>query len=251
MVNQAQANLNLAKVTASRYNDLYGTRAVSQQDVDNQNANVKVQEANVSAAQAFVSGIEKTEAFKQVVAPIDGVITARRVDIGDFVTATGQTNTPNTTNAPVQTGTPNQALFRVADTKTLRVYVNVPEFLRLRNGARDQRHARACVQSQHPRQGPAGGAPPTRSIPPRLPCSPKSTSTTPTAKLLPGGYAQVHFDIVTKHPPMVIPGNSMIFRSAGPQVGVVDDSGIVHLRDITIGRDLGMNPRGHQRHRRG
>jgi RND family efflux transporter MFP subunit len=61
----------------------------------------------------------------------------------------------------------------------------------------------------------------------------------PDGKLLPGGYAQVHFDLVTKHPPMVIPGNTLIFRSQGPQVGVVDESGIVHLRDIKIGRDLG------------
>jgi RND family efflux transporter MFP subunit len=61
----------------------------------------------------------------------------------------------------------------------------------------------------------------------------------PDGKLFPGGYAQVHFDIVSKHPPLVIPGNSMIFRSAGPQVGIVDDSGVVHLKKITIGKDLG------------
>src|ERR1700677_770882 len=52
-VKQAEANLNLAKITANRYNDLFGSHAVSQQDLDNQNANVKVQEANLSAAQAF------------------------------------------------------------------------------------------------------------------------------------------------------------------------------------------------------
>ncbi len=239
-VNQAQANLNLAKVTASRYNDLYGTRAVSQQDVDNQNANVKVQEANVSAAQAFVSGIEKTEAFKQVVTPIDGVITARRVDIGDFVTATGQTNTPNTTNAPVQTGTPNQALFRVADTKTLRVYVNVPEFY----ASETVPGINATLElASNPNTPVKGRLVRTADAidPASLTLLTEVDVDNADGKLLPGGYAQVHFDIVTKHPPMVIPGNSMIFRSAGPQVGVVDDSGIVHLRDITIGRDLGMN----------
>ena len=92
-VKQAQANLDLAKVTAARYNDLLGKSAVSQQDADNQNAQEKVQEANLSAAQAFQGGIEKTEAFKQVRAPFDGVITARRIDVGDYVSATGQTAT--------------------------------------------------------------------------------------------------------------------------------------------------------------
>jgi len=60
-------------------------------------------------------------------------------------------------------------------------------------------------------------------------------------KLLPGGYAQVHFDITTPNPPLVIPGNSLIFRQAGPQVGVVDDDGTVHLKKIVIGRDLGTS----------
>ena len=57
--------------------------------------------------------------------------------------------------------------------------------------------------------------------------------------LLPGGYAQVHFDIISNHPPLVIPGNSLIFRQQGTQVGVVDDSQTVHLKDIKIGRDMG------------
>ncbi len=56
----------------------------------------------------------------------------------------------------------------------------------------------------------------------------------------PGGYAQVHFDITTHHPPLMIPGNTLIFRAQGPQVGVVDaGTRTVHLKDIRIGRDLG------------
>ena len=125
-VKLAEANLALAKVTAARYNDLLKTNAVSQQDVDNFNAQEKVQEANVSGAKAFESGIQKTEAFKQVRAPFDGVITARRVDVGDFVSATGQTATTGA-QGPSQTGTPNQEMFRIAQTKILRTYVNVPE----------------------------------------------------------------------------------------------------------------------------
>ncbi|MEI9999177.1 MAG: biotin/lipoyl-binding protein [Verrucomicrobiota bacterium] len=69
-VKQAEANLNLAKITSARYNDLLQRNAVAQQDADNQNAQEKVQEANLSAAQAFEQGIERTEDFKQVRAPL-------------------------------------------------------------------------------------------------------------------------------------------------------------------------------------
>jgi multidrug efflux pump subunit AcrA (membrane-fusion protein) len=239
-VKQAEANLNLAQVTANRYNELLKTHAVSQQDVDNQNAGVKVQQANLSAAQAFESGIEKTEAFKQVRAPFDGVVTARRIDVGDFVSATGQTATTNTNggSGPAQTGTPNQELFRVAQTKTLRVYVNVPE-----------NYADETVPGIHATMELASA--PNHTVDGKLvrtadAIDPSSLTLlsevdveNSDGKLLPGGYAQVHFDIVTNHPPMVIPGNTLIFRAQGPQVGVVDESNVVHLQNIKIGRDLG------------
>jgi membrane fusion protein (multidrug efflux system) len=238
-VKQAQANLNLAKVTAARYNALYSTHAVAQQDVDTQNANVKVQEAMLSGAQAFESGIQKTEAFKQVRAPFDGVVTARRIDVGDFVSATGQTATTNTTGSgPAQTGTPNQELFRVAQTSILRIYVNVPE-----------RYADEAVPGITATLELASA--PDHTVPGKLVRTADAIDPTsltllsevdvdnPDGKLLPGGYAQVHFDIMTSQPPMVIPGNSMLFRAQGPQVGIVDDSGTVHLQDIKIGRDLG------------
>jgi len=238
-VKQAQANLDLAKVTAVRYNDLLSRNAVSQQDADNFNAQEKVQEANLSAAQAFVSGIEKTEAFKQVRAPFDGVITARRIDVGDFVSATGQTaTTSDSAQGPAQTGTPNQEMFRVAQTKTLRVYVNVPEQYadETRPGVKA-----TVVLASSPTEPATGTLVRTAdAIDPSsltLLCEIDVDNT--DGKLLPGGYAQVHFDIVTSHPPMVIPGNSLIFRQAGPQVGIVDGDGTVHLNKIVIGRDLG------------
>ena len=212
---------------------------MAQQDVDNQTANVRVQEANLSAALAFEGGIQKTEAFKQVKAPFAGIITARRIDVGDYVSSTGQVATTSTgASGPAQTGTPNQELFRVAQTKTLRVYVNVPE-----------NYADEVV--------PGITATLELASAPNVPVKGKLVRTAdaidpnsltllsevdvdnPDGKLLPGGYAQVHFDIVTTHPPLVIPGNSMIFRTQGPQVGVVDDSNIVHLQNIKIGRDLG------------
>jgi multidrug efflux pump subunit AcrA (membrane-fusion protein) len=238
-VKQAEANLNLAKVTASRYNALWTTHAVSQEDVDTQNANVKVQEANLSAAQAFEAGIQRTEAFKEVRAPFDGVVTARRIDVGDFVSANGQTAATETSGSgPVQTGTPNQELFRVAQTKTLRVYVNVPEhYADVTVPGIDA----TLVLASNPNSSAKGKLVRTADAidPTSLTLLSEVDVDNPDGKLLPGGYAQVHFDVITDHPPLVIPGNSLIFRAQGPQVGVVDGSNTVHLQNIKIGRDLG------------
>jgi len=237
-MSQAQANLNLAKTTAARYNDLLKTNAVSEQDVDTQNAGVAVQEANLAAAQANVRALEQMEAFKEVKAPFDGVITARKIDVGDLVTASGN-GTPSQGNAPSQNGAPSQELFRVAQTKTLRVYVNIPENYsdEIVPGI-----TAAMDLASSPNQKVTGKLVRTsQSIDPTsLTLLAEVDVPNPDGKLLPGGYAQVHFDITTEHPPLVIPGNSLIFRAQGTQVGIVDPlTGIVHLQDIKIGRDFG------------
>jgi multidrug efflux pump subunit AcrA (membrane-fusion protein) len=235
-VDVAQANLNLAQVTADRYNELLKTHAVSQQDTDTQNATVKVQQANLAAAQAFVSGIQQTEGFKEVKAPFDGVVTSRKIDVGDYVSATGQT-APNGAT-PLQTGAPTQELFRVAQTKTLRVYVNVPE-----NYADEVVPGITATLefASAPNEKVTGKLVRTSDAidPGSLTLLAEIDVDNPDGKLLPGGYAQVHFDIVTSHPPMVIPGNALIFRAQGAQVGVVGADDTVRLQNIKIGRDLG------------
>jgi len=235
---QAQANLNLAKTTAARYNDLLKTNAVSQQDVDTQNAGLAVQEANLAAAEANVRGLEQTEAFKEVKAPFDGVVTARKIDVGDLVAANG-TGTASQGNAPTQNGTPTQELFRVAQTKTLRVYVNIPE-----NYSDEIVPGISATLdlASSPSQKVTGKLVRTSQAidPNSLTLLAEVDVANPDGKLLPGGYAQVHFDITTTHPPLVIPGNTLIFRAQGAQVGVVDtDTNTVHLKDIKVGRDFG------------
>jgi len=235
-VKQAQANLDLAQATADRYNKLFVTHAVSQQDIDNQNAGVKVQQANLSAAQAFESGIQKTEGFKEVKAPFDGVVTARRIDVGDLVTATGQT--ASTGSGPSQTGTPNQEMFRVAQIKMLRVYVNVPETYADQIVPGITATVTMASSSNKPVTGKLVRT--SNAIDPgSLTLLAEVDVDNADGKLLPGGYAQVHFDIISSHPSLIIPGNSLIFRQQGPQVGVVDESGVVHLKSIKIGHDMG------------
>jgi RND family efflux transporter MFP subunit len=237
-VKQAQANLDLAKATADRYNKLYETHAVSTQDIDNQNAGVKVQEANLSAAQAFEEGIQKTEGFKEVKAPFDGVITARHIDVGDYVSASGQTGSVTTSTGAAQNGAPNQEMFRVAQIKVLRVYVNVPETYsdQIVPGI-----TATLTLASSPNKPVTGKLARTSNAidPNSLTLLSEVDVDNADGKLLPGGYAQVHFDINSKTSSLIIPGNTLIFRQQGPQVGVVDEQGIVHLKAIKIGRDLG------------
>jgi membrane fusion protein (multidrug efflux system) len=237
---QVQANLALAQTTAARYNNLLSSHAVSQQDVDNQNANVAVMEANVKAAQAGVSSIEHQLAFRQVTAPFDGIVTARRVDVGDLVSAAGGTAT--TTGTTVAGTTPSAGgsteLFQVSKTDILRVYVTVPE-----------QYSTEVLPGVQAHIGLASN--PNESIPGTLVRTAKAidpNSLTLLAeidvqnasrRLFPGGYAQVHFDLNDPHPPMLIPGNALIFRAQGTQAGLVDDNGKVTIRDIKLGRDFG------------
>ena len=125
----AETRYRLAQTTAARYNNLLASHAVSQQDVDNQNANVEVMAANVKAAVAGVQGIQHQLAFRQVTAPFDGVVTARRVDVGDLVTAGGGTSTAAGTTVAGTTPAAGSSteLYQVSQTEVLRIYVTVPE----------------------------------------------------------------------------------------------------------------------------
>jgi multidrug efflux pump subunit AcrA (membrane-fusion protein) len=237
---QAQANLALAKTTAARYDGLLASHAVAQQDVDNQNANVQVQVANVAAAQAGVSSIQHALDFKQVVAPFDGVVTARRVDVGDLVTAGGGTS--SSSGSAVAGTTPasggSTELFRVAQVQTLRVYVSVPENY---SGEVTPGVTATVNLASNPNQSVPGTLVRTsKSIDPSsLTLLAEVDVNNADGKLLPGGYAQVHFDLKDSHPPMLIPGNALIFRAQGTQVGVVGQDNTVQIKDIKIGRDFG------------
>lgn len=221
---QAQANLALSQTTANRYNGLSQSNAVSKQDVDNSNSDLNVKKADLASAEANVHRLQFTQGFKEVYAPFDGIITARQVDVGNLINAGA--------------GTDAQLLFRIAQTKVLRIYVQVPEIYSdlivpgtpatiEMASAPGQKVTGTLVRT-------AGGIDPSS-----LTLLSEVDVDNPEGKLLPGGYAQVHFDVATDHPPLVIPGNALIFRAQGTQVGVVNEQNVVSLKDIKIGRDLG------------
>src|SRR5262249_18724624 len=108
-----KANLQLAKTTADRFQDLLKTDSVAKQDVDNAVGNFEARQAAVQAAQANVNRLQQLKSFQRVTAPFDGVITARNVDVGMLIDAGGNSA--------------SRELFHISDMRRLRVHVSIPQ----------------------------------------------------------------------------------------------------------------------------
>src|SRR6201993_4297017 len=224
VLNQAQTSLALAKVTAPRYQELIKTNSVSQQEVDQNNQNLAAQEANVQAATAAVSRLEQMQSYEKIIAPFDGVITERKTDFGDLV---------NAGNAGV-----GRELFRISQNNVVRVFVTVPE--EFSSQVNPGTTASMDVISLPSRKFAASVTRTADSI--------DITSRTltveldvpnPSGELLPGAYANVHFQLPLNVVPLVIPSNTILFQADGPQVGIVNGKNQVELRKVTLGHDFG------------
>ena len=221
----AQANLNLAEITKTRYEAMFQKHAVAQQDRDNAEGTYSANKAMVDADMANVRHYEALVSFEKVYAPFDGVITARNTDLGDLINA-GSSSTPKTN------------LFQIAQTGTLRVYVNVPE--EYSRGIRTGETAADIVLAEFPGQKFPGKVVRTAE-------SINGTTRTllteidlpnPGNALLSGSYAEVHLRIPSQNSTFLIPANTLIFRSEHLQVGVVRN-GKIELADLTPGHDFG------------
>jgi RND family efflux transporter MFP subunit len=224
MLSQAETGLALAKVTAPRYQELIKTNSVSQQEVDQNNQNLAAQTANVQAAAAAVSRLEQMQGFEKIVAPFDGVITLRKTDFGDLV---------NAGNAGI-----GRELFRISQNNIVRVFVTVPEEFSTQVGAGTK--ASMDVTSLPNRHFAAAVARTTGAI------DINSRTLTveldvpnPSGELLPGAYANVHFQLPLNVVPLVLPSSTVLFQADGPQVGVVSSQNQVELRKVTLGQDFG------------
>jgi RND family efflux transporter MFP subunit len=224
MLNQAQTRLALAKVTAARYQELIKSNSVSQQEVDQNNQNLAAQDANVQAAVAAVSRLEQMQGFEKLVAPFDGVITERHTDFGDLVNA-GNAGT-------------GRELFRISQNNTVRVFVAVPE--EFSSQVRPTTKASMDVISLPHRRFAASV---TRTADAIDAASRTLTVeldvANPTGDLLPGGYANVHFQLPLSVVPLVLPADTILFQSDGPQVGLINRQNQVELRKVTLGHDFG------------
>jgi len=220
----AQANANLSKITAARYQELIKTDGVSKQEVDNAVGDLEAKLANVKSSEANVRRLEELESFKHIYAPFSGVITRRNVDIGTLVNAGN--------------GGASQQLFFLSQTDPIRVYVSVPEIYA------PSIHAGLGAYlelTQYPTQKFLGKVVRTsEAIEP-------STKTLLTevdvpnhnGALLPGGYAQAHLQVKVAGARLALPVNALLFRSEGLRAVAVDATHHAHLKPITVGRDYG------------
>jgi RND family efflux transporter MFP subunit len=221
---QADTGLALAKVTAPRYQELIKSNSVSQQEVDQNNQNLAAQEADVQAATAAVSRLQQMQGFEKIVAPFDGVITERKTDFGDLV---------NAGNAGA-----GRELFRISQNNIVRVFVSVPEEFssQVKPGTKasmdvvsfPNRHFAASVTRTADAIDPASR---TLTVELDLP--------NPSGELLPGAYANVHFQLPLNVSPRVLPASTILFQAEGPQVGIVNRQNQVELRKVTLGHDFG------------
>lgn len=235
-LDQAKANLALAKLTSQRYQKLttQGYQTVQENDnqktavqsggatVESGEAGIKVADANTKAAQATVDRLQALVDFERIVAPYDGVITTRNVEVGDLV------------NADATTGSP---LFTIAYDKVLRVTVHVPQANAF--AIHDGIYATAYLP-QKPEQTFSGKI--ARSSIALL-NSARTLDTevdveNPTGALRPGAYVNVSFEVPRLHPNVVLPAETLLFNQHGMQVATVQDDEI-HMQPISIYRDFG------------
>jgi RND family efflux transporter MFP subunit len=221
----ADANLRLAQVTADRYADLIKTDSVSRQDVDNAAGSLEARTTAVQSARHNVQRLEQLQAYTRIHAPFSGTITARNTDVGALID-------------PGASGGPARALFQIASTDRLRVYVNVPQ--PYSRAAQPGLEADLTLTEYPGRSFTARLVRTSGSIDPASrTLLTEFEVANPKGELLPGAYAQVHLKLATATASLVLPVNTLMFRSEGLKVAVVRDGDRVSLVPVTMGRDFG------------
>jgi len=220
----AQANLELASITKTRYQGLLKSNAVAQQDVDNAVGTFNANKAIVEADKAAVEQYSALVSFEKVYAPFDGVITARNTDIGDLINSGS--------GGGVKTD-----LFHVAQPGTLRVYVNVPE--EYSQGIKTGMTADLSLAEFPGRtfQGKLVRTADAINLTTRTLLIEVDVAN-PAGTLLTGSYAEVHLAVPTHVTTFLLPVNTLLFRSEGLRVGIVKDGKVV-LTPVTPGHDFG------------
>ena len=219
----AQANLEIAQITATRWQNLLKTNSVSQQETDQAVSDLNAKRALVDSNQANVDRLEQLQAFERITAPFDGVITARNTDIGNLIQA-GDNSAP-------------KEIFHLASIRKLRVYIPVPEVYApyVHNGEPVK-----VTFDAFPNEDFSG-------IVVRNSDAIDLNSRTlnvevdvdnGTGRLFPGAYAFVHLKVPAGAGAVTIPSNALLFRAEGLRAGVVRN-GRVTLAPISIGQDYG------------
>jgi RND family efflux transporter MFP subunit len=219
----AEAAEALAEVTAKRWKTLSGTNAVSQQAIEEKLADYNVKRAEANAARANVDRLQSMAGFKRIVAPFDGVVTARSTDLGALIAADNGSGI---------------ALFVVSDVHKLRVYVNVPQAFvpAVPPGTKATLSVpeypgetfEAAVEASAQAVDPASGT--TRM---------QIVVDNAAGRLMPGAFANVRLELPQAAEVLSVPASAVIFDKNGLHVATIDAQNRVVLKDVVIGRDLG------------
>ena len=219
----AQANLEIAQITATRWQNLLKTNSVSQQETDQAVSDLSAKRALVDSNRANVDRLEQLQAFERIAAPFDGVITARNTDVGALIQA-GDNSTP-------------KELFHLASIRRLRVYTPVPEVYApfVKSG-----ESVKVTLDAYPNKEFTGTVVRNSDA---IDLNSRTLNVevdvdNPAGQLFPGAYAFVHLNVPASRGSVTIPSNALLFRSEGLRAGVVR-GGLVTLRAITIGQDYG------------
>jgi membrane fusion protein, multidrug efflux system len=218
---QAQAALGLAKITSSRWAGLLKKATVSDQENEEKQADLKLKAATADSARAEVRRLEKLQSFSRITAPFAGIITVRNIDAGDLIVAAS-----------------GKELFHLAQTHRLRVYVQVPQSMA--RSIRCGQAAETIIPELPGRTFPAkvirtAGviAADSRTLLVELAVDNSKE------EILAGDYAKVRFTEAKMKNALTLPANTVLFRSEGPQLGLVKGDGKVELRKVKLGRDFG------------
>jgi RND family efflux transporter MFP subunit len=219
----AHANESLSSSTNKRWQGLLSTESVSKQDADEKAGDAAAKKAAVASAAANVARLRELESFKRVVAPFDGVVTARNTDIGALI------------NAGQSSGT---ELFRVANTQKLRIYVQVPEAYAA--AAKPGLEAELRFAEQANKKFIAQTVRTSNALDPTLRTLQVELQLDNANRVIfPGAYAEVHFKLAGNAESLRLPANTVLFRAAGLQVATVDGTQHIKLKSIVQGRDFG------------
>jgi len=221
----AQANLNLAKTTSERYQNLLKSNSVSKQETDQAVSDAAAKQASLEASQAAVRRYAQVQSFEQIYAPYSGIVTARNTDLGALIQG-GLTGAATA-----------RPLFQLAEIGMLRVFVSVPEVYSsfVRNGgtatlSADEYPGQEFIGNIARNASSIDAASRTLNVEVDVP--------NPSGKLLPGAYVMVHFKVPSTGTNLTIPSNTLLFRAQGMQVGVVRE-GKVSLLPVKIAADRG------------
>jgi RND family efflux transporter MFP subunit len=220
----AEANLQLAQVTADRWVYLEKTSVVSKQERDQTVSDLNAKRATADSDRANVARLQKLQAFEHVYAPFDGVITARNTDVGDLIQ--GDNTAP-------------KELFHLAAVGKLRVYISVPEVYA---SAIKSGETVTLTLDAFPGENFAGKLVRDSNS---IDLSSRTLRVevdvdNPTGSLLPGAYAFVHWKLPSAARAVTIPTNTLLFRAEGLRVAVVR-GGQAKLVPVTIGHDYGSS----------